>query len=288
MTSNAHGDIEYPDGESIGGATEWAAIRIEHRPVATDSRNPQTSKHKKVVLILSGQATVTGRSHGKKQGALALTEMTWLIPAAPHHTQQELDGPLELLHLNLPMVRLEHGRLPEDHIDSNSMRPSDAGGSADHVFTHLGKAVHSLIWRDAKPSDRELAERIEAAVTAHFPGTCTPPRRALSLDAKRLKRVLDFIEAKLASDISLDDLAAEACFSSFHFSRLFREATGLAPQRYVHNRRIHLAQEMLAADQSTLAQVALDTGFGSQANFTRAFRKTVGLTPGQYRKLCRR
>ena len=45
---------------------------------------------------------------------------------------------------------------------------------------------------------------------------------------------------------------------------------------------------MLAADQSSLAQVALDTGFGSQATFTRAFRKVTGLTPGQYRELCLR
>jgi AraC family transcriptional regulator len=103
-----------------------------------------------------------------------------------------------------------------------------------------------------------------------------------------LKRVLDFIEAHLASDISLDDLAAEACLSPFHFSRLFREATGLSPCRYVTDRRIQAAQKMLAVDQSSLVQVALDTGFGSQAAFTRAFRKTTGLTPGQYRELCLR
>ena len=100
--------------------------------------------------------------------------------------------------------------------------------------------------------------------------------------------MLDFIEAHLASDISLDDLAAEACLSPFHFSRLFRKATGLSPCRYVTDRRIQAAQKMLAVDQSSLVQVALDTGFGSQGNFTRAFRKATGLTPGQYRELCLR
>jgi AraC family transcriptional regulator len=100
--------------------------------------------------------------------------------------------------------------------------------------------------------------------------------------------VLEFIEARLADDISLDDLAAQACLSPFHFSRLFHHATGLSPHRYVTDRRIEAAKELLAADGASLAQVALATGFGSQANFTRAFRRTTGLTPGQHRELCRR
>jgi AraC family transcriptional regulator len=134
---------------------------------------------------------------------------------------------------------------------------------------------------------------MRTALAAHLIGSYTvdrwqPPARTPSLDARRLKRVLDFIEAHLASDISLDDLAAEACLSPFHFSRLFREATGLSPCRYVTDRRIQAAQKMLAVEQSSLVQVALDTGFGSQGNFTRAFRKATGLTPGQYRELCLR
>jgi AraC family transcriptional regulator len=56
----------------------------------------------------------------------------------------------------------------------------------------------------------------------------------------------------------------------------------------VTDRRIQAAQKILVVEQSSLVQVALDTGFGSQGNFTRAFRKATGLTPGQYRELCLR
>ena len=79
------------------------------------------------------------------------------------------------------------------------------------------------------------------------------------------------------------DLAAEACLSPFHFSRLFRDATGLSPHRYVIERRIRAAQKMLSSTQSPLVDVALETGFGSQATFTRAFRQVTGVTPSQFR-----
>lgn len=84
-------------------------------------------------------------------------------------------------------------------------------------------------------------------------------------------------------DISLDDLAAEACLSPFHFSRLFSEATGRSPYRYVTERRVEAAKERLRLARSSLVEIALDTGFVTQANFNRVFKKVTGKTPGQYR-----
>ena len=131
------------------------------------------------------------------------------------------------------------------------------------------------------------------ALSAHLVGNyCIdrwqPSARAPSLDAKRLRRVLDFIEARLTDDISLDDLAREACLSPYHFSRLFHEATGRPPHRYLSERRVQEAQRMLRSKGSSITEIALDTGFGSQANFARTFRKIAGVTPSQYREFHRR
>ena len=86
-------------------------------------------------------------------------------------------------------------------------------------------------------------------------------------------------------ELSLDDLAAQACLSPFHFTRLFREATGFTPHRYVMNRRIRAAKEKLALGRASLVEIALETGFGSQANFNRVFRKATGVSPGRFRKI---
>lgn len=109
--------------------------------------------------------------------------------------------------------------------------------------------------------------------------------RAGTLDPRRLERVLTLIDARLADSISLGDLAAEACLSMYHFARLFHRATGAPPHRYVTERRIQAAQALLASRQASLADIAFGTGFSSQSSFHRVFRRTTGLTPGQYRDL---
>ena len=60
----------------------------------------------------------------------------------------------------------------------------------------------------------------------------------------------------------------------------------MSPHRYVTDRRVQAARHELARDRLSLVEIALAFGFGSQANFTRVFRKAASLTPGQYRELC--
>ncbi|MDU6242818.1 MAG: AraC family transcriptional regulator, partial [Bradyrhizobium sp.] len=76
--------------------------------------------------------------------------------------------------------------------------------------------------------------------------------------------VIDYIETSLGDEVRLDDLAAQACLSPYHFCRLFREATGLSPHRYVTDRRIQAARHDLARRISLVGN-RLEFGFGSQA-----------------------
>jgi len=150
---------------------------------------------------------------------------------------------------------------------------------------------NEVLQRPAEPTDRLFMDGMQAALAGYLLCTYTidrwrAPARSPDLDGKRFQRVLDYIENHLTGEIRLADLAAEACLSEFHFSRLFREATGLSPHRYVTFRRVQEAQKRLAlGPQPSLVEIALEIGFGSQANFIRVFRKATGLTPGQYRTL---
>ena len=83
--------------------------------------------------------------------------------------------------------------------------------------------------------------------------------------------------------LSLTQLAALARLSSDHFAAQFRRSTGLPPHRYLLQRRIERAKELLAADGMSLAEIGYALGFPSQAHFTTTFRKLVGTTPGAYR-----
>lgn len=103
------------------------------------------------------------------------------------------------------------------------------------------------------------------------------------LSPKRLSRVLDFIERHVGEDIGLSDLAAAAHLSPFHFARSFKASTGQSPLRYLADRRLDLAKSLIAEGEIPLAEIALICNFSSQANFTRAFTRAMGMSPGQYR-----
>ncbi|WP_086733659.1 AraC family transcriptional regulator [Erythrobacter colymbi] len=105
----------------------------------------------------------------------------------------------------------------------------------------------------------------------------------ISLPPARLRRVIDFIEANLAEPLTLDLLAHIAGLSVFHFARVFRQATGVSPYRYVSERRLQHAQRLLMSHELAVAEIGAACGFPRHANFTAAFTRARGLSPSAYR-----
>jgi AraC family transcriptional regulator len=103
------------------------------------------------------------------------------------------------------------------------------------------------------------------------------------LPLPRLRRVLIYIEAHLDTDLKLQQLAAEAGVSAFHFAHLFRASTGITPHQYVLAQRVDRAKALLRVPHLTVAEIAASTGFSSATNFVRSFRMRTGATPGEWR-----
>ncbi|MET4023793.1 AraC family transcriptional regulator [Bradyrhizobium sp. S3.2.12] len=104
------------------------------------------------------------------------------------------------------------------------------------------------------------------------------------IPALGVARVVDYIEASIDRDLDLASLASVASMSVYHFARRFRETIGVSPHAYILCRRIRRAQEMLHRGGSSLTQVSAACGFSSQAHLTTAFRRGLGVTPGEYRR----
>ena len=96
-------------------------------------------------------------------------------------------------------------------------------------------------------------------------------------------KALWFIESHYASDLSLDDVAAQGGVSRFHMARAFGVATGWPVMRYMRGRRLTEAARALANGASDILSVALDAGYNSHEAFTRAFRDQFGMTPDAVR-----
>jgi AraC family transcriptional regulator len=95
-----------------------------------------------------------------------------------------------------------------------------------------------------------------------------------------LAHVVDFVEGNLDRDLDLPSLASLAAMSVYHFAHRFKETVGVSPHAYLLTRRISRARGMLEHGENRLADVAAACGLSSQAHFTMAFRRVVGVTPG--------
>ena len=102
------------------------------------------------------------------------------------------------------------------------------------------------------------------------------------LSSVQLKQVIEFCNASLKDDISLDDLAAQANLSTFHFARLFKKTLGITPHQFVLQLRIEWAKRFLKQNHLSHTHIAYELGFTDLAHFANTFKKVTGLTPSQF------
>lgn len=135
-----------------------------------------------------------------------------------------------------------------------------------------------------RPVQEEHAARIRALLEVPAATASKPNRMRGGLSPAALRRVQLFVEANLERSVHLSDLAERAGLSEFHFARAFKTSMAVTPRAFVESRRIARARELLRASDHSLAQIAVETGFGTQSRFTTTFRRATGFTPATYRR----
>ena len=145
------------------------------------------------------------------------------------------------------------------------------GGMADRLY------VESLV--------TQLAVLIRRCHSTASAALRIPPSSGLTRSQAR--RVLDYIESHLSRHLTLGELARIAGLSLHHFARMFKRTVGMAPHRYVLERRLERAKGMLCSTGTSLVEISLSTGFSSQSHFTSTFRRLVGPTPTEFQACAR-
>jgi AraC-like DNA-binding protein len=98
-----------------------------------------------------------------------------------------------------------------------------------------------------------------------------------------LRRARDLVDQHYAERLDLDALAGAAHVSKYYFARSFAETYGETPMRYLVQRRIERAQDLLRSANLTVTEVCMLVGFSSLGSFSSRFRELVGESPSQYR-----
>jgi AraC family transcriptional regulator len=100
---------------------------------------------------------------------------------------------------------------------------------------------------------------------------------------RRVRRAVELMHAHLDRDLPLEEIAAAAYLSPFHFARLFKKVTGASPHAYLATLRAARAQTLLAETDLSVTEVSARVGYSSPSHFTKAFRQSTGLTPRAFR-----
>jgi AraC family transcriptional regulator len=197
-------------------------------------------------------------------------------------------APCDVLHLYAPQGLLREcyahvcGRAPAGEVmlghvalvpDVAVSRLADA-----LVWTHVeGSTVNDLF------TDSIGLAIVTRLLSREIHATRKAQRAVAELPRWRLKRAIEYIDAHLSEPIRLQDIAQSTGLTRMHFAAQFRAATGMSPHDYLLQRRIEKAQVLLATTKQGGLDIALATGFRSQAHFTTVFRQRVGATPARYR-----
>ncbi|MBR0642014.1 helix-turn-helix domain-containing protein [Plastoroseomonas hellenica] len=131
----------------------------------------------------------------------------------------------------------------------------------------------------------QLVRRLYEQVYWSVFGGRAPDRPAADrgLDARRLRRVTEHVEAAMHRPLTIAALADAAAYSPFHFARAFKKATGLAPHQFVTARRIERARALLLETGRSVEAIAAAVGFSNRSHFRRLFLTQVGALPSALR-----
>src|SRR3546814_32967 len=157
----------------------------------------------------------------------------------------------------------------------------------DQLLAGLVQACAAAM-RETEMPAQAYVDHLSWALAAHLVRICCKKQVSQNsisgqIPAERLRAIDDYIDAHLAFDIGVRDLAKAAGYSPIYFSRLFRETMGIPPYQYLLEKRVEAVRNALFSS-AQLADIALATGFCNQEHMTRAFRKHHKITPGRYRR----
>jgi AraC family transcriptional regulator len=197
-------------------------------------------------------------------------------------------------------------RTDELHYSYLSVGISDAAlaaacdGTKDDVeLCRVGKLVDARVGALAAtvnaeriagfPSGRLFLDSVEQALAVALVNDYAVQHHSLQthrggLGSARLRRIKEFIDAKIEDDLTLCEMAQAVELSTAYFSRMFRKSTGETPHQFLLRRRLERAKKMLRSADERVLDVAVACGFKSQQHFAQVFRHVCRVTPTEYRR----
>jgi AraC family transcriptional regulator len=209
-----------------------------------------------------------------------------LIPSHKPHVGQWDDGN-EVIVLLLGPAHMERAAERCFRLDQGAI---GTACSLDPVIQAIGSTLRREFYTGAA-ADRLYLEAIGTVLSGHLIRRWTTGS-VLSIGRGRLtpaqlRKTIDLADAAPPERLSIASLARQLDMGEHRFTRLFRRSTGSTPYQFLLKKRLERARTLLEYTTLSIAELALEAGFGSQSHFTSVFRQYFSITPAAYRRECR-
>jgi AraC family transcriptional regulator len=289
MQGSHHSRYEVEGVQLSSAPRGWRGISAEVRSHGGGEIPGYEPSLTEIAVQIRGDGVVTRHAHGIRQRIVARPGVIGIVPVGVREDFAHVSGFIdEIVHIYLSLdCFVALAKHMSRDFGPGAIRYD--GGFQDPLIEAVAVALVGELRDETSCGDLlaetladTLAMRLLNKYSTWSGGPYQVVRKAKALDARRLKRVLNYIEANLTREITIDQLASVASLSRFHFSRMFKAAMGRSPSSFIGMQRLELAKSLLA-EGGSIAEVADTCRFSSASNFVRAFRRAAGVTPAQYR-----
>lgn len=244
-----------------------------------------------IVWIMSGSANVEERDPGGEWTGSRVSVGDFFLTRSPApyqmRWQSEGDQPFRVMHLYLSVPLFEKVVREMLGKAGGNVTLKDVSGARDTTISHILDLLYGELVAQGGGSAlfiEGLAQSLAVHLVRHYAVTDTEVRAQNALPGSKLRRAIAFMAARLDQPFDLNRLAHEVGMSEFHFSRLFKRATGLSPSLYFIRQRVAKAQQLLQETDTSIIEIGMNVGYSSPSHFAQIFRRETGLSPSDYRR----
>ena len=259
---------------------QWQDLKVEQQCLPPSETPPMTSIGHLVCVHLSAPLSLEYREDDHWQHCIMHPGDLFIIPDGSFHAARwQQSG--ELLAIALPPETFN--KFAPEAVRGREIELIPYRGKPDRLVTSLALAFQEELEGDSAGQlyRDSLTNALVARLLRNY-SVCMVKESSGKLSQHKLKLVDEYIQVHIEREIGLNDLAAVAGLSQFHFSRVFKETVGVSPNQYVNRCRIEKAKQMLHQRQIKIGRVATACGYRNLSYFVRQFRKVTGVTPGVY------
>ena len=223
---------------------------------------------------------------GRKRYSEAFGAGTVSVIDLRDNPQCEFKGPFDAIQYYVP-----HRALDEFAYENGAKPISTLKWCRDRRDPYLSALSSVLLsaLEEEGANNQLFVDQLAMSLLAHFAQTYGDLRSREGVQEGGLapwqeRRAKEIMRVRLASSLTIADVAAECRLTPSHFARSFRRSTGVAPHAFLSQLRIEEAKRLMTTTELPLADIALMCGFGDQSYFTRVFSRSIGTSPGAWRR----